>query len=160
MTTLKAKHPVQKTNRTTQRKQADKPEVGSHPQMHRDHREWLSDVVMWQDDLGEWQTEIRRMRVELKQLESLLERHGQELVAHAQKVLDHRQTLSTHEHEIAGFEQCGVSEELSPGSCAHHQELEKHAEERAYHEKFKQRHRSIISQWDHLHQALTASSTV
>ena len=135
--------------------QENKPEAGSHIQMHREHREWLSDIKTWQDDMVQWQAESRKLSAEVKELESILETHNRALVAHSEAIFAHHQMLAKHEHALSQFERGGPGDELIGCSCAHHEESEKHAQQKTCHETAKQQHRTLISQWEHLHKAIS-----
>ena len=137
-----------------QREQAATPELGSHSQMHQDHRQWLSDIASWRDDLVLWQADVRRVLVELKELKLMLEEHDRAMVKHSETIFTHRQTLTKHEHVLAQLQQGGAGDDLIGCSCAPHEESERHAQQMACHEAAKQRHRAIVSQWEHLHKAM------
>jgi len=142
-------------NASGDQKQGVEPDAGSHLRMHQEHREWLNDIKTWRDDIVEWEAESRKLSAELKELVSIIEEHARVLVAHSEAIFAHHQMLAKHEHLLAQFEQGGPGDELVGCSCAHHEELERHAQQKACHETTKHLHRILISQWEHLHKAIS-----
>lgn len=126
----------------------------NHAQMHADHLAWASDIANWLDDIVLWQAELRHVVEGMKQWQMTLEELQQSLVKQSVDISTHQQALRKHEHALAGYEQGNTASELIGLSCKHQEEKQQHEAQRSCHEAAKQWHRSIMSNWEHLHKAI------
>ena len=134
-------------------------EVGpetSHALMHREHRQWLSEDNLWRDDIAIWQKELKTALTDLTQVEKALHAHEKALEVHAAAVRCYEQDAAAHEHLLAEYEQGGEGDKLVALVQAHQKGADKHAQQRAAHERIKKHHHTVIARCNLLLKALAS----
>ena len=128
----------------------------SHALMHREHRQWLSEDELWRGDIASWQNELKTALTDLAQVEKALREHERALEVHAAAIRCYEQDAAAHEHLLAEYEQGETGEKLIALVHAHQKGADKHAQQRAVHERIKKHHHMVIARCTLLLKALAS----
>ena len=94
----------------------------------------------------------------MKEFQKTLEEHVESLVKQSEDLLQLSQERTNHEHAMAEYERGETAEELVSDATRHREFAEKYEQLRMTHEGTKQWHRSLLSQWEHLHKGIFGTS--
>lgn len=116
-------------------------------EMHRDHREWESEVGLWRDDLSIWQEELTEMQARLR---DALELHSQKLRQHGSGIRLEELQACEHEHVLAVTEKGDAVELPFASVTRHNHEAEQQARNRQSHDELKTRHHVMLAEMKRL----------
>jgi hypothetical protein len=122
---------------------------GTHVDMHKDHRQWASEMAMWREDVNLWEEECRKALAQLSPLEIALRQYAEALDDHRETTQAHEGRLKEHEHALAEFERGKKVDELTLLRLAktHREEAERHGRQRGIHERLKRHHYTMMAHW-------------
>ncbi|MTI38922.1 hypothetical protein [Fulvivirga lutimaris] len=102
--------------------------TSSQLEMHKEHKNWDSDINMWEQDMKMWLDELKALRDALLHVEVFVDNHEDMLNNHSKQFTSHSSELKIHERFM------GLSDDILK---------EKHLEE-------SQRHMALAKSHDRL----------
>ena len=118
-----------------------------HETMHKEHRDWESEISMWRDDIAVWQKELAETEKDLAALKAAFEARAETYCQHAAAIRMLEQDSDSHEHALAVFEMGRDGRDLLKFAKQHDTEHGVECEHRRLHEKIKQDHHALLAKW-------------
>lgn len=123
--------------------------------MRVEHELWSTEHASWRRDIEEWKREITDAVEELVDVRGLLEDHKAALNAHLESIRQHEAAETGHEQVLKMSSILKTPPEYpDPMTSAHNYEATKHSQQREAHERLKRHHRSFVTTWALMVEAL------
>ena len=128
--------------------------TATHAAMHRDHRQWTSELKSWGEDLEQWMSELKSAHT---LAEIGLQKHLALLESHIEAVRQAKQQIAAYEHAVADNEQSGQAETTVLDASlqeAHRRQAAETESIRDAHHQLRRHHHTIITHLAALNRAL------
>jgi YD repeat-containing protein len=127
----------------------------TEPDMRAEHELWSTEHASWGRDTEEWKREISHAIEELVDVKGLLEDHQAALNVHLESIRQHEATETEHERVLIMSDVLKTPPEHPDlMTSVHNDEATKHSQQRDAHERMKRHHRSFVTTWSLMVEAL------
>jgi len=123
--------------------------AGTHLEMHRQHQQWLHDVLLWVEQANLWKKQNQQVAANLIRMAAEMKRYADGVSEHLNGLRKLAREIDAHQHAMAGFEATGRADEEAMLLLAkkHRDEEARHEREGQAHEAIKKRHHAVMGEW-------------